>query len=133
MLAATLSFGVDVSHHPLPFVAPYFLHKVVQYMRFTPFLKHKLWRQTMGGWFNLNELLIRRERANNAYSSLIIGLVLPAYWHEIGFARMLHRKNCCWSQLRVGKNRHIFQPGPRPVLRLCSVEFLCCVNFHCST
>ena len=78
MLAATLSFDVDVSHRPLPFVAPFFLYEVVQYMRFMPFLKHKLWRQTMGGWFNLNEVLIRRERAINAYSSLIIGLVLLA-------------------------------------------------------
>ena len=25
VLAATLSFDVDVSHHPLPFVAPYFV------------------------------------------------------------------------------------------------------------
>ena len=31
-----------------------------------------------GGWFSLNEVLIRRERASNAYSSLNIGLVLLA-------------------------------------------------------
>ena len=30
---------------------------------------------------------------------------------EIGFARRSQQKNCSWSHLRVGKNRHIFQPG----------------------
>ena len=50
------------------------LNERVQYKCFTPFLK----RQTIGGWFNLNEVLIRRERGNNTRSSLNIGLVLLA-------------------------------------------------------
>ena len=32
----------------------------------------------MGGWFNLNEVLIRRTRGNNTRRSLNIGLVLLA-------------------------------------------------------
>ena len=80
-LASARSFTflwVDVSHHPLHLSHLILLHEVVQYRRFTPFLKQTLWWQTMGGWFNLNEVLIRRERGNNTWSSLNICLVLLA-------------------------------------------------------
>ena len=77
-LAASLSFESICRNAPYHLSHLILLHEVVKYRRFTPFLKQTLWWQTMGGCFNLNEVLIRRERGNNTCSSLNICLVLLA-------------------------------------------------------
>ena len=49
-----------------------------------------------GGWLNLNEVLIRRERDNNTCSSLNIGLVYlatPSIFSHVGPNLALHPLN----------------------------------------
>ena len=71
-----LHFPLMLMCRTAPYHLPHLilLHEEVQYRRFTPFLNGK----QLGGWFNLNEVLIRRERDNNKHSSLKIGLILLA-------------------------------------------------------
>ena len=42
----------------------FLLHEVLQYMHFKPFFKTNIVAANHGGWFNLNEALIRMERDN---------------------------------------------------------------------
>ena len=73
--AASLSFESMCRTTPYHLPHLILLHEAVQYRRFMPLLKQKA---NNGGWFNLNEVLIRRERGNYTCSSLNIGLVLLA-------------------------------------------------------